>query len=472
MKKTILWGTILCLGAWLVACQSNKSPERDFSAAKERFTTNCSGCHGAQMEAFTDRKWKHGNAPDSLFKTIKYGLSDLGMPTFEAAFTDEEINDLVAYIRTGIENTGQYEFEEETVRSDTFPATVDFDLKLDTIYSGGEVPWGMVFLPNGDLLVTEVKGELLRINAKQEKTKIKGVPSTQQFGQGGLMDIELHPDFDANQILYISYSKIKIEGSDTLATTAIARYKYAGDSLTDGKDLIVATPYSKKPYHFGSRIEFDAAGYLFFSVGDRGSRDVNPQNLDNHCGKIHRILDDGSIPENNPFVGDSTAVPSIYSYGHRNPQGIAFNPQDGLLWEHEHGPRGGDELNIIQASLNYGWPEVSYGINYDGTIFTSDTTRQGMQSPVHYWVPSIAPCGMDFVDSDLYPGWEGQLLTASLRFKYLNLCKIEGKKVVEEERLLHNIGRIRNVKVAPDGYIYVAIEQPGYIFKLLPIKKS
>ncbi|PIB33967.1 hypothetical protein BFP72_00215 [Reichenbachiella sp. 5M10] len=471
MKRILLLGTTLWLGAWMVSCQTQEKQQKDFRAAKERFTTNCSGCHGAQMEAFTDRKWKHGNEPDSLFQTIKYGLGDLGMPSFQNAFTDEEIQDLVAYIRTGIENTGQYTFEEETIRSDTFETSAEFDLKLDTVYSGGAVPWGMVFLPNSELLITEVSGRLYKINAQREKTEISGGPETRAFGQGGLMDIELHPDFETNQLLYLSYAKIKVDGGDTLATTAIAKYKYAGDRLTDGEDLVVAMPYSKKPYHFGSRIEFDDDGYLYFSVGDRGSRDTNPQNLDNHCGKIHRIHDDGSIPMDNPFVGDSTAIQSIYSYGHRNPQGLAFNPSDDQLWENEHGPRGGDEINIIQPGINYGWPEVSYGINYDGTIFTSDTTRQGMHAPLHYWVPSIAPCGMDFIDSTLYPQWENQLLVASLRFKYLNRCKIQNGKVIEEEKLLQNIGRVRNVKTGPDGYIYVAVEQPGSIFRLIPIQK-
>ncbi|MCV9388729.1 PQQ-dependent sugar dehydrogenase [Reichenbachiella ulvae] len=474
MKRKLILSTLLSIIVGWYACEQKntvkESSERDFSAARDRFTNNCSGCHGAQMQAFTDRRWKHGNEPDSLYQTIKFGREDLGMPSFKDAFTEEELLDLVAYIRTGIEKTGQYNFYEQVV-SDTFPTTADFQLKLDTVYSGGSIPWGMAFLPDGSMLVSEKAGQLYQIGPEGDKLKIEGVPETREFGQGGLMDIELHPDFENNQTLFLTYSKLKVEGEDTLATTAVSSFTFANGTLTDPKELLVALPFSKKPYHFGSRLEFDPKGYLFLSVGDRGSRDVNPQSLKSFCGKIHRINSDGSIPENNPFVEVDSAIASIYSYGHRNPQGLAFNSSDGHLWEHEHGPRGGDELNIIGKGFNYGWPEVSFGINYDGTIFTSDTVGEGFEEPIHYWVPSIAPCGMDFIDSDVYPGWENHLLVASLRFRYLNLCKIEGTKVVSEEHLLPNIGRIRNVKMGPDGYIYVAVENPGYIFRLLPISR-
>lgn len=254
-----------------------------------------------------------------------------------------------------------------------------------------------------------------------------------------------------------------------MATTAIMRAKLEGNRLTQQEDIFVAAPYLPTRHHYGSRLQFRTDGYLYFSVGGRGRREDNPQSLDNHCVKIHRITDDGGIPEDNPFAGQEGAMASIYSYGHRNPQGVTIHPETDDIWAHEHGPRGGDELNCIQKGLNYGWPVISCGINYNGTTFTNKTEMEDMEQPVIYWVPSIAPSGMAFVSGDRYPGWEGSLLVGSLRFKYVNLCRMEGNKVVEEEKLLKNIGRVRDVRLGPDGFIYVAVETPGYIFRLVPI---
>ena len=214
---------------------------------------------------------------------------------------------------------------------------------------------------------------------------------------------------------------------------------------------------------------FDPEGYLYFSVGDRGNRDENPQNLDNHCGKVHRLNADGSIPDDNPFVNQEGAMPSIYSYGHRNPQGLAIHPTTGKVWTHEHGPRGGDEVNVIRKGDNYGWPVISYGLNYDGTTFTQKTEQEGMEQPLHYWVPSIAPCGAAFVTGDRYPDWTGDFLVGSLRYEYLNRCQIENESITDEELLMENLGRLRSVAMGPDGYIYVGVEEPGAVYRLTPI---
>ena len=208
---------------------------------------------------------------------------------------------------------------------------------------------------------------------------------------------------------------------------------------------------------------------MYFSNGDRGKRDDFPQKLDNTNGKIHRLNDDGSIPADNPFVGQAGVTESIYSYGHRNPQGLAIHPQTGLIWEHEHGPKGGDEINIIEKGKNYCWPVISYGINYSGTTFTDITEKEGMEQPIHYYVPSIAPCGMTFLDSDIYPEWKNNLFIGSLSFRYLERVQLLGDKVVYQEKLLDELNsRVRNVKVGPDGYLYVAVEEPGRILKILP----
>ncbi|PHN03945.1 PQQ-dependent sugar dehydrogenase [Flavilitoribacter nigricans] len=479
LPKTLLLGlTVLSL---IFACSNSKNmsaddladqgdtmPAHDFSAAKASYADFCAGCHGEQMQAFVDRKWKYGKSDGDLFKAIKEGYTEDGMPSYDTTFTDEEIHELVAYIQTGIANVDQYEFEEEEKPVGDL-VTEAMSVRLDTFASDLKSPWGMTFLPGGDMLFTEKGGELYRYSGSGEPQQISGVPEVLAMGQGGLLDVELHPDFANNNWIYLSYSKSKEEGGETLGTTAVMRAKLNGNALSEQEVIFEALPYSKTRHHYGSRLEFDPEGYLFLSVGDRGNRDQNPQNLDNHCGKIHRIHDDGRIPEDNPFVGQSGAIASIYSYGHRNPQGLSRHPETGVMWDHEHGPRGGDEVNMIEKGKNYGWPVISYGINYNGTTFTSKTEQAGMEQPDLYWVPSIAPCGSTFVTGDRYPAWKGDLLVGSLRFKYLNRCIMEDNKIVGEEKLFKNIGRVRAVEMGPDGYIYVSVENPGFIFRVVPL---
>jgi len=230
--------------------------------------------------------------------------------------------------------------------------------------------------------------------------------------------------------------------------------------------LYKATPNTTKGQHFGSRIAFDNKGYLYFSIGERGNRDENPQDITRDGGKIYRLNDDGSIPSDNPFVNKEGAKTAIYSYGHRNPQGLLKHPKTGEIWNHEHGPKGGDEINIVKKGANYGWPVITYGVNYSGTDITDKTEMEGMEQPIHYWVPSIAPSGMAFITSDKYKGMEGDLLVGSLKFQYLEHLIMDGNKVVDRVKLLPEIGRVRDVKEGPDGYIYIAVEGKG-IYKLV-----
>jgi glucose/arabinose dehydrogenase len=278
------------------------------------------------------------------------------------------------------------------------------------------------------------------------------------------MDIILDPEYDTNGWIYFSYASSK--GETDGGNTAIGRAKLKDNSLVDFQELYKAYPNSKKGQHFGSRLAFDNEGYLYFSIGDRGNRDENPQDITRDCGKIYRIKKDGSIPESNPFTDQVNAKTAIYSYGHRNPQGMVKNPKTGDIWTHEHGPQGGDEVNIIRKGRNYGWPIISYGINYSGTKFTEITEKEGMEQPLHYWVPSIAPSGMEFISSDQYGNWKGNLLVGSLKFQYLDMCTIKEGKIIKEERLLDGIGRVRCVEQGPDGFIYVGVENLG-IVKLL-----
>lgn len=343
------------------------------------------------------------------------------------------------------------------------PKTIDFT--VEPIITGIQNPWGMAFLPNGGILVTEKSGELL-LHANGETIKIGNIPGNLYTrGQGGFMDIVLHPNYRENGWIYFSFASS--EGEQKGGNTAIFRSKLSKNELVQTQLLYKAEPNSTKGQHFGSRLEFDKKGYLYFSIGDRGDRDINPQDITKDCGKIYRLHDDGRIPNDNPFISKTGAKTAIFSYGHRNPQGLTLHPETGQLWEHEHGPRGGDEINIIQKGKNYGWPVITYGINYSGTKITDETSRPGMEQPVYQWTPSIGPSGMTFVSSDKYPKWKGNLLAGSLSFQYLERMVIENNKVIYREKLLDGMGRVRNARQAPDGFIYVGIEGKG-VYKLVP----
>lgn len=329
------------------------------------------------------------------------------------------------------------------------------------------IPWGFVFLPDNSMLINEKGGKMIHFK-DGKKSIIEGVPEVYNRGQGGLMDLALHPNYKENGWLYLTYASS--EGDGEGGNTALMRAKLKDNKLIEKQLLYKATPNTTKGQHFGSRIVFDNEGYLFFTIGERGERDVNPQDITRDGGKVYRLNDDGTIPTDNPFINEPNAKKAIYAYGNRNIQGMVIHPTTGEVWTHEHGPRGGDEINIVKAGANYGWPVISYGINYIGTKFTDKTAQEGMEQPLHYWDPSIAPSGMAFISSDKYPGWKGDLLVGSLKFEYVDKCVLKNGKVVKEERLLDGLGRIRTINEGPDGYIYVGIENLG-IVKLLPKNK-
>ncbi len=349
--------------------------------------------------------------------------------------------------------------DDKTIKT---PEEIIYD--VETVVDGISIPWGIAFLPNGDLLVTQKSGKLYLVHSG-EKTEISHDLQVYNRGQGGLMDVRLHPNYQDNGWIYFSYASD--EGEEDGGHTAIARAKLSGNSLTDVQQLYKASPNTTKGQHFGSRIVFDNEGYLYFTIGERGERDVNPQDITRDGGKVYRLYDDGRIPESNPFYDTPDAVKAIYSYGHRNPQGMIKHYETGEIWVHEHGPQGGDEINIVKEGANYGWPVISYGENYNGTSFTDITEKEGMEQPLYYWVPSIAPSGMAFVTSDIYPSWKGSLLVGSLKFGYLERLVIENNKVTSREKLLEGQGRIREVRQGPDGYIYVGVEGTGVV-KLVP----
>lgn len=357
--------------------------------------------------------------------------------------------------------------QEDTKKNDQLTGPDPKNYKTELVLKGVDIPWGMCWLADGSMLVTEINGTITLLK-NGKSTLIGNVPKVYRNGQGGLMDIEAHPNYSQNGWIYITYSSD--EGEEKGGNTALIRAKLKDNQLVQIEKLYKAVPNTTKVQHFGSRIRFDDKGYLYFSIGDRGSDELNPQNLSNDGGKIYRLKDDGSIPADNPFVNVTNAKKATYSYGHRNPQGMVFNKKTGEIWVNEHGPQGGDEINVIKKGANYGWPVITYGINYNGTPITDITKKEGMEQPLHYWVPSIAPSGMEIVTSNLYPGWQGQVLVGSLKFQYLELLKLNSSnKVTGRLKLLDKIGRVRNVRQGPDGYIYVAVEHVG-ILKIIPGK--
>jgi glucose/arabinose dehydrogenase len=336
---------------------------------------------------------------------------------------------------------------------------------IDTLTTALFNPWGLAFLPDGRILVTERKGEIRIIkDGKLLEEKIENVPAVYAQGQGGLMDIQLHPDYASNGWIYLSYAKPGAGGGGT----TIARAKLEGNTLTNLEELFSAQPFNDSGVHFGSRIVFDGQGHIFFSSGERGTKE-NAQTLENHLGKVLRLNEDGSVPADNPFVSTAGAKPEIWSYGHRNPQGLYYNTATNSLWEVEHGPRGGDELNNVEKGKNYGWPVITYGINYDGTPITDITKKDGLEQPIWYWVPSIATCGMTQVTSDKYPGWKNNILVGALALTHIARVELNGSnQFVKQEKLLDKIGRVRAIAQGPDGFLYIATESPGMVFRIVP----
>lgn len=350
------------------------------------------------------------------------------------------------------------------------------DYRVVTVAEGLVNPWSIAFLPGGDMLVTERAGRLRIVrDGRLLPDAVPGVPNVLAQGQGGLLDVAVHPDFASNRLIYLSYSK-PIAGSEG-ATTAVVRGRFENDRLQDVEEIFEAE--SRGRGHYGSRIAFDGNGYVFITVGDRqapatGDLEAHPaQDLANHHGTIIRLHDDGRVPADNPFVGRPGARPEIWSYGHRNAQGLAFHPATGDLWSNEHGPQGGDEMNRILPGANYGWPVIGHGVNYrSGTAIHEGTRREGMEPAVHFWVPSIGTSGLMIYTGDRFPEWRGDMFVGGLAAQQLARLELDGTRIVNEETLVDGLGRIRDVRQGPDGYIYLAVDdrsgEPTAIVRLEP----
>lgn len=340
-------------------------------------------------------------------------------------------------------------------------------LRIETVAGGLEHPWGMAFLPDGRILVSERPGRLRLVKDGELSPPLRGLPEIAARGQGGLLDVALHPRFADNRLVYFAYSEPGGGGN----STAVARGRLEGEALQDVEVVFRQQPKFDSHLHFGSRLVFAPDGTLFITLGERFARRDDAQTLGTHHGKIVRIKPEGGAAAGNPFTGEAGALPEIWSLGHRNIQGAALHPETGELWTHEHGPQGGDEINIARAGRNYGWPVITYGENYGGGRIGEGTAKAGLEQPLHYWVPSIAPSGMTFYTGERFPAWRGNLLVGSLKFKQLVRLELEGERVVHEERLLGDAPgeRIRTVVQGPDGLVYLLTDQPkGRILRVSP----
>jgi glucose/arabinose dehydrogenase len=352
------------------------------------------------------------------------------------------------------------------------------DYRVVPVVDGFVNPWGLAFVPGGDLLVTERPGRLRLVRGgKLLPTPVSGVPAVVSAGQGGLLDVVVHPNFAQNRYVYLTYSKQVNGGS----TTALHRAKLVNDALVEGQDIFVADTRGR-PGHFGSRLAFDGKGHLFMTVGDRqappeGDLPAHPaQDLSTHQGKVLRLMEDGTVPKDNPFVGRSGAKPEIWSYGHRNPQGLVVHPTTGAVWATEHGPQGGDELNLVEAGKNYGWPVVGFGVNYGpGKAIHASTMAPGMENAKHVWVPSIATSGLMVYTGDKFPAWKGSVFAGGLAGQRVARLTLDGARADLADNLARNLGRVRDVRQGPDGFVYVVLDdqqgKPTGIVRLEPVAR-
>lgn len=442
------------------AAPSGQRP-RD-AIARAIYDTNCSGCHGTdpsggRAASLFGVNLLNEKSDETLRLTIMEGIVDAGMPSFDGMLDDAEIAQLLAFIRNESAN-----FAEKPVfvpSPDGFLVDSEKQLfRIELLASGLDVPWGMAFLPDGRLLITERSGRLrIYDNGQLLDDPVSGTPAVHVGQDAGLFDVILHPDYENTGWIYLSFAEA-LPDVDAAYMTVVVRGKLNSDNeWVETQQIFRAPPelYGSSGAHYGSRFLFDDAGHLFYTIGDRGDM-ANAQTLSNALGKIHRVNDDGSVPEDNPFVGVDGAVETIWSYGHRNPQGLSFDPSSGLLWESEHGPTGGDEINVIEAGKNYGWGVVSMGLERGITQHSAP----GMEKPVVYYTPALSPSGITFYEGDQYPQWSGSLFVAGLAGQQLRRLEVDGREVVHQEVLFNQFGRTRTAVTGPDGLLYVLLQNP------------
>jgi glucose/arabinose dehydrogenase len=445
----------------------------------------CAACHGPEMEgglgpSLIDDEWIHGSSDEAIARAIRDGIPEKGMVPFSTVLDDEKIRAMVIYIREVKRRQAIRRDAEESPPYEGIYETEDYAFRLEEVATAPGIIWSFAFLPDGDILATERDGHLYRFQDKK-RFEVEGLKGVWQEGTGGLLDITLHPDYAENGWIYLCYSRELssrfgkiLNWGNTIGTTILVRGRIKNDRWVDEETIFETTidPNDGGSMHFGSRVRFQGK-YLFLAYSDHGHIQ-SAQDVQTPFGKVHRLFDDGSIPDDNPFHDTDEASKSLWSYGHRNPQGLAFQPETGALWASEHGPRGGDEINLIKPGNNYGWPIVTYGMNYDGTPITPHTELEGTTQPIVNYTPSLAVSGMDFYDGDTFPEWKGNLFLGTLRAQELHRLVIEGERVVKDELIMKRQGRIRSVLYGPDGFLYVSLTElsrkSSTIYRLVRVK--
>jgi aldose sugar dehydrogenase len=469
-----------------VAVANTRPAAQGRQTVTKLYVEHCVNCHGANGEGggagtrtlISVEKFDQTH-DQPFFDAIKSGVPDTAMPAYRDSLTDEQIWGLVVRIR---------EFQGRALRAQSGSPKPDkgiyrserHNFKIETVVEEGRglsTPWGLDWLSDGLMIVTNRPGEVLLIDGSNV-TEIAGVPNCLEAGQGGMLEVSVHPNYKENGWIYLAFSDPSADGSGSMTKVVRGKLKFDGQSAswTDEQTIFEVAQefYTRAIHHYGSRIVFDGKGHIFFVVGERGTNEL-AQELTNPFGKIYRVNEDGTIPADNPFLdkapSDKPYLKGIWSIGHRNPQGLAMNSK-GELWDTEHGPRGGDELNRIEKGSNYGWPLVAWSINYNDMPQWSPWPKDGgliVKQPTFRWLPSTGACGLDVMKGNRFPNWKGDLLAGGLVGQNLDRVRTDGDKLVEREELVHGLGRIREVAVGPDGNIYIALNQPDKIIRLVPM---
>lgn len=430
----------------------------------------CSNCHGRNLTGgagpnLLDTFWNHGGDEASILRSIRQGWPESNMPPFGEVLSEPEQHALVAYIRHQGDEFAAGRVSLPTAPPDQLIQSELETFRLETVVPNLDTPWGIAFLPDHQILVTERPGRLRIVKHGQLQSQpVAGTPSVFLHQDGGLLDVIAHPKYSDNGWIYLAYSEA---GPGGTSMTVIVRGRIRDNHWVDQQLIFRAPPehYHSSYIHYGCRFLFDRDGHLFFTIGDRGEQ-LEAQDLNSPCGKIHRVMDDGQIPPDNPFVGRAGALGSIWSYGHRHPQGLMFHPLTGKLWESEHGPIDGDELNRIEPGRNYGWPIISNGRDHRAHIV--GTSRPGMESPIVSWTPAIAPSAIEFYTGDRFSRWKNHLFVTALGGEQLRRIETDGDRVTHQEIIVRDCGRVRDVTTGPDGYLYIAFNAPGRIARLVP----
>jgi len=438
--------------------------------AQKLFNQYCADCHGTDLNngmggSLLNKEYKQVGKTVPFLEYVREGNPLVGMPSFKQALSDQQIRSLEIYISEKSQMHARQDKLPEKVGNDRFEAS-GVTFRLEPVITGLNLPWSIAFFPKGGGLITERSGRLRPFQGTTLAAPVADIPQVKAAGQGGLLEVALHPNYVKNGWIYLSYSH---PNKRRESMTRIVRGHIRNNRWVNEQVIFEAPQkfYSKAKHHFGSRMVFDK-GYLYFSIGDRGVQD-QAQDLSRPNGKIHRIHDDGRVPRDNPFVGQDKAYPTIWTYGNRNPQGLDLHPVTGELWESEHGPRGGDEINLLEKGKNYGWPAITYGMNYNGTPVTDKTEAPGMEQPKTYWTPSISVCGIDFYEGSVFPQWKHNLLVGGLRSEELHRLVIREGKVVESEILIKGAGRIRDVASGPDGHPWLVLNHPHQVVRMVPV---